>query len=469
MSLGSPNVSGANSGPNTSSLLELLPVQYNPDSGAVLSTGRNLSLVDALGLSVGSQTLNQYPVENQSLGSGAFLTTNAGSQNVINLSGGPGILTQFTLTLFNTANNGNVTKGLLFTFTIDGGQYTLQFDGDLWSTSQFPSNSTIPDISTPFVWECDHLIALFGKDSSNDALIQLVFKYPIPFSSSLQLTIQNQSYTGGSFAGVYLNYAAQMGISSPRRLQSSFVNANTPAQIPSAVEYASGTTYATGNLATYQGVLYQSLTSSNQGNTPSSSPSNWGVASTSANPNFNTGYPLLSIPQPCWLAHLTLNGQGAVTGGTYGSVGTSSLSFLESNLAVYDGNLNPLASFAGASPNSGLIFNSSGTEDFMGGSFYWATIGDYTSKVTVPTSVASSPFNVTSSGKNKQLRHGFVVSAASAFMGANVDLLSYHSGGIRCGTSCLMRWEEGNVARSQSGPILANNTWKINPTVLYYI
>lgn len=427
------------------------------------------SLVDVMGLTSASQTICQQPVENVTLSSGNFLLTNSGSQNVINIQGGPGVLTQFVLTLFSSAN-AFIAKGLLFTFTVDG--QSFQFDADLWSTSQLPSNSLVPDITSPYVWECDHLICLFGKDSSNNGLVQLVFKYPIPFSSSLQLTIQNQSYTGGSYLGVWLNYAAQMGVSSPRRLQSYYLNSNAPASIPSAVEWQSNYTanggYLVGQLATYANQLYQCSSGISGGTSaPPSDAAHWSSVSASANPNFNTGYNIFTSTGPVWLAHLTLNGQGPVNGGTYGSINSNTLSFLESNIAIYDG-VSPAPSFPGNTPTP--TFNSTGTEDFMGGSFYWATLGDFSAKVTVPITVASTPFNVLSSGKNKQLRHGFIVSAQSAFMGANVDLLSLHGGGIRCGTSCVLRWEQGNLTRAAgSGPITIGNTWKINPTVLYYV
>lgn len=412
------------------------------------------SLAANLGLTGATQTQSQV-IENQTLNAGNSLT-------LASFIGGPGILTKFHFIVQSTTSNLSGTKGLLFSFFVDGeSSASLQFEADLWGASQFPSVTTIPSVSTPFVYECDHLVLLLGKDGSNNIEVELIFKYPVPFGQSLTITVLNQSFASASFNQVWAAADAQMGISTPRRLRSStLVSSNVPLQIPSAVEWNSGTTYVTGNLTTLSGVLYQCVTGNSNSQPPNA---NWSAVSTTVNPNFNTGYPILSVSQPCWLVHFSLSGQGPVNGGTYGSINNNSISFLESNLAVYDGNLSPIASFTGASPTP--TYNSSGTEDFFGGSFYWNNVGSLLSTVTY----SSTPVSPTQPGKTGQLRHGFIVSNGNAFMAANVDLLSLTNGGIRCGTSCLLRWEEGNSARAISGPITANNTWKICPTVLYYV
>jgi len=432
------------------------PASQNATNDPLITQSYVSNLVGAnLGLTGATQTQSQI-IENQVLTSGSTIT-------LANFTGGPGILTKLHFILFSSGlSNPQIARGLLFSFYVDGETVpSVQFEGDLWSVSQLPTTTTVPSTTTPFVWESDHLALLYGKDGSNNFLLEGLFKYPLPFSSSLTVTVQNQSFVGVSIGQTWFGADAQMGVSTLRRLRSAFTSCNTPAQIPSAVEWQNAQAYVTGNLATFGGVLYQASAGSTGSQPPSA---NWTAVSTGTNPNFNTGFNLLSVNSPIWLAHLTINGQGPVNGGTYGSANSNSLSFLESNIAIFDGNLTPVASFPGASPLP--TYNSSGTEDFMGGSFYWATVGDYNSVINVP----STPFSLPSLGKTKQLRHGFVVSAQSAFMGANVDFLALSGGGLKCGTSCLMRWEQGNLTRAGgSGPITVANTWKVNPTVLYYV
>lgn len=421
------------------------------------------SVGSLLGLTPAAQTQSQV-IENQALASGNSLT-------LATFTGGPGILTKFHF-IGATGGNASGYRGLLFSFFVDGeGSPSLQFEADLWGVSQLPATSSIASTSTPMVFESDHLVLLYGKDGSNNPQIEFFFRYQVPFSSSLTITVQNQSFAATSFSAIWSGADVQYGLSSPRRLRNAtLVSSNAPAQIPSAVEWQSNYTanggYAVGNLATSGGALYQCILAISGGLTaPPSDATHWSAVNTSTNQNFNTGYTLLSLNQPCWLAHLTVSGQGPVTGGTYGSVNTNTITFLESNIAVYDGNLSPAASFPGSSPTP--TYNSSGTEDFMGGAFYWGNLGDANSSITI----SATPYTLFNVGKNKQLRHGFAVSAntgGSAFMSANVDLLAL-CGGIRCGTSCLMRWEQGNAVRATSGPIAIGNTWKINPTILYYV
>ena len=440
--------------PQSASPSLLVPVQWSEEQGQILSNNRPLVSTDLLGLTVATQTQCQK-IEAQSL-------TYVGSPTVTlaSFTNGPGVMSRFQLiTQYTSAYTANSSKALLFSIYVDGeATPSIQFDADLWGASQMLS--TTPNTSIPYVLESDYLTICQYIDSGGDFNNQFIFKYPVPFSQSLVVTMQNQA-AGVSFLNLYWSAVdVQMGLYSPRRLKSQFTSCLSPLQIPSAVPWSGGQTFATGNLCQYNNALYQSLTSSNTGNTPSSSPANWAVVSATANPNFNTGYPLVSVAQPAWLAHFTLGGQGPVNGGTYGSQNANVISFLESNLAVYDGNLTPAPSFPGNSPTPS--YNSSGTEDFFGGSFYFASI----STPAASESIGSTPFTFRPAMKLGQLRHGYCMGNASAFMNANVSLQAL-TGGIKCGTSMVLRWEGGSSANT--GPIAAGNTWNINPTILYYV
>lgn len=265
---------------------------------------------------------------------------------IASISGGPGVIDH--IKIISTASD--AFRACELVVFVDGEvQPSVHFQ-----FSHFGLDYQSPTDTVGHIWSNGKMSLQVLPVASGISQCQVKFGYEIPYSSSVQVYIFQRQ----PIMTWWTEVAYRPGIVRPYRLKSQSVNNNGP-------------TFARGGTTGYAAAA-SSFTSPIDSLSAVTLPSYLTVTPTQfANGTCNTTLGLLSVPAGT---------SGAVVAFSYGAFNpnAANFSYLEANVALYSQSQNNAGINSG---NLQALYESTGTEDFFGSSFYFlegiGNWGDY--------------------------------------------------------------------------------------------